>query len=50
MEYAVIYIMKCLCIMNVRRIGIKKWEQACPLKNYIDYIEKLKLRFIAVYP
>ncbi len=24
MEYAVIYIMKCLCIMNVRRIGIKK--------------------------
>lgn len=40
---AIIFIMKCLCIVNIRKIGIrKKWEPTCPLKDYIDYIEKLK--------
>ena len=35
--------MKCLSIMNIRRIGFKKkLTQARPLKDYIDYIGKIK--------
>ena len=43
LKNALVYMMKCHAIMNIKITGIeKKYENARPLKEYTDFIDKMK--------